>query len=142
MKQCGWIHWGHTPTTVATIITNPNQSDQILLVRRGGEPFKDLWSLPAGFTEYGELPESAALREAKEEVNLTVQNMDIVGQYLEDSHPKTFSILTVFRANGVKGEPSPADDAVEASYFPWNDLPEMAFVGQVHAINDHFGGNE
>ena len=35
----------------------------VLLVKRGIEPYRGHWGLPAGFQEYWESPEEAAVRE-------------------------------------------------------------------------------
>ena len=39
----------------------------LLLIRRGGHPFKDCWALPGGFLNPDETIEQCALREAEEE---------------------------------------------------------------------------
>jgi 8-oxo-dGTP diphosphatase len=135
---CKWIRWEHTPITVAVIIRDLNNPERILLVKRNNEPFKGLWSLPAGFAEYGEMPSEAAKRELKEEVGLSASHLKLIGQYLESSHPKTFSILNVFAAEGITGNASPSDDAEDLAYYSWKSLPKMAFAGQVLAIDDFF----
>ena len=137
-ELCKWIHWGHTPITSAVIVLDPKNSEKVLLVKRGRDPFKGLWSLPAGFAEYGELPKDAAERELREEVDLSAGKLNMIGQYLETSHPKTFSVLNVFVASNVGGKASHADDAVDMAYYSWKALPEMAFASQVLAINDFF----
>jgi 8-oxo-dGTP diphosphatase len=137
-KVCKWVHWGHTPTTVAVIVQNPKDSESILLAKRSRDPFKGLWTLPAGFAEYGELPKDAARRELKEESGLSAGKISMIGQYLESSHPATFSILNVFFASSIRGKAAPADDVVDMAYYSWKVLPKMAFAGQVLAINDFF----
>jgi ADP-ribose pyrophosphatase YjhB (NUDIX family) len=39
----------------------------VLLIRRGGHPFKDHWALPGGFLQRGETIDECAFRELKEE---------------------------------------------------------------------------
>ncbi len=124
--------------TAAVIVQDRSDNNKILLVKRGNEPFKGEWALPAGFVEYGELPIDAASRELGEEVGISATMLRMVGQYLETSHPKTFSALTVFHATEFSGTASPSDDASEVAYYKWDSLPEMAFSGQVRAINDFF----
>jgi mutator protein MutT len=49
-----------------------DERDRVLLVRRGTEPGRGLWSIPGGRVEPGETPEAAAVREVEEETGLRV----------------------------------------------------------------------
>jgi 8-oxo-dGTP diphosphatase len=49
----------------------------ILLVERGGEPLKGLWSLPGGLVETGEKLEDAVKREILEETGLRIQPVSV-----------------------------------------------------------------
>ena len=44
----------------------------VLLIERGGEPYKGCWALPGGFMEMDETIEHCAVRELQEETGLTV----------------------------------------------------------------------
>ena len=52
-----------------------------MLIRRKHEPFKDSYALPGGFVEVGETVEDACRREVKEETNLELYDMRLVGVY-------------------------------------------------------------
>ena len=55
--DCGFIHY-HNPNAV--VGTLPYCGDKVLLCKRGIEPRKGLWTLPAGFLELGETLQEGA----------------------------------------------------------------------------------
>ena len=55
-----------------------NEAGQILLELRKDD---NLWGLPSGWVEVGETPEEAIIREFKEETNLSVQPLKMLGLY-------------------------------------------------------------
>ncbi|MBF0215688.1 MAG: NUDIX hydrolase [Candidatus Omnitrophica bacterium] len=102
-----------------------NKQKEILLVKRGIEPYKGEWSLPGGFMEMNESPEKAAERELKEETGIKGVASDIVGVIV---HPSKIygSILVVgvmFKV--IKGTPRPGSDAMETAFYGLNDLPPI-----------------
>lgn len=44
---------------------------KVLLIERGAEPYKGMWAFPGGFMKMEESAELGALRELKEETNLS-----------------------------------------------------------------------
>lgn len=130
--SCGWKFYFSAPQTAAVIVKNEKQ--EILLVRRKNDPLKGKWSLPAGFVRYGEHPVDTALRELKEETGLIADYDYLVGLFIADDHPLTFSLLTVVKAKNIKGKPTPSDDAQEISFFSLVALPEMAFHSHIEAL--------
>ena len=60
---------------VGAIITD---GDRVLLVRRGREPSKGLWSIPGGMLELGESLVDGIRREVREEVGLEVRVLETV----------------------------------------------------------------
>lgn len=55
------------------------RDEKILLVKRGQEPNKDMWSIPGGLIKLGEKAEEAAIREVKEETGLDVVLKGLAG---------------------------------------------------------------
>ena len=52
------------------VVVFVQQNDKVLLIRRAVDPGKGKWALPAGFVDYDEAPEEAAVRETMEETCL------------------------------------------------------------------------
>jgi 8-oxo-dGTP diphosphatase len=100
---------------------------EILLIRRGKEPFKGKWALPGGFVEEGETVEGACVREAKEETGLDVRILKMVGVFSEPSRDPRGTVGVAFLCEVAGGKLKGGDDVEEAKWFPLGELPELAF---------------
>ena len=64
----------HATLVLAQIFANDRSAGRrILLIKRGIEPYSGKWAPPGGFVEHGESPESAAIREVREEVQIDLE---------------------------------------------------------------------
>ena len=61
---------------VGVLVINKNKA---LIIKRGEEPNKFLWSIPGGLVEIGEELEEAAIREIKEEMGIDVKIEKVIG---------------------------------------------------------------
>lgn len=129
---CGFVQYVNpVPAAAVTIIRDGG----ILLVQRGVEPRKGLWSLPAGFLEIDETVEECALREVKEETNLDVQLTGLLATYSVFDDPRYVCLLVVYTGKIVGGQLQCGDDASDAQFFPQSALPELAFKVHRRAID-------
>ncbi len=99
---------------------NPENKLLLLLVKRGGHPFKDCWALPGGFLQKGETIEQCALREIKEETNVLPASLMPVGVFSEpDRDPRGWIISNAYVS--IISEESVRqvgmDDASDAQWF-------------------------
>ena len=114
--------------TVDILVIN-NTTEEILLIKRLNEPFKDYWALPGGFVDENEDLEEAAHRELKEETNLGVEELYQLGAFGtpgRDPRGHMISIAYLGYSSDVKNAKA-MDDAKELKWFKINDLPKLAF---------------
>jgi len=121
---CGWVHYEDPKVACGALLL---QDDQVLLVRRTMEPFEGSWSLPAGFVNAFELPETAVAREMLEETGLEVTVEKLFTVLSGREHPRGSDIFLVYIVTQVGGELAAADDAGDAAWFNLDALPPLAF---------------
>jgi 8-oxo-dGTP diphosphatase len=122
--QCGWIHFVDPKVAAAVLI---EEGGRVLLVRRANEPFRGLWTLPAGFINGGEDPAEAAARECLEETGLNVHITGVLDIISGREHPRGADFIIVYQASVLSGELKPDDDADRAEWFERSSLPQLAF---------------
>ncbi len=122
--QCGWIHFVDPKVAAAVLVVD---DERVLLVRRANEPFRGLWTLPAGFVNGGEDPAEAAARECLEETGLTVRVTRVFDIVSGREHPRGADFVIVYLAEFVSGVMSADDDADAVDWFDKNNLPQLAF---------------
>jgi 8-oxo-dGTP diphosphatase len=122
--QCRWIHFADPKVAAAVLV---EQDGRVLLVRRANEPFRGMWTLPAGFVDAGEDPAEAASRECLEETGLTVRIHGVVDVVAGREHPRGADFIIVYAAEVLGGDLAPADDADAADWFERAQLPPLAF---------------
>lgn len=98
---------------------------RLLLVRRGVDPGRGLWALPAGFVDAGEDPRAAAAREALEETGLVVQVGGVVDVFPAGGQTSFFLAFDAVVTGGVLVA---GDDATDVGFFAADALPELAFA--------------
>lgn len=122
--ECGWVFFADPKVAVAAIA---QRDHQVLLVRRANDPYRGLWTLPAGFVDAGEDPQATIVRECREETGLEVSVSGLVNVIAGQEHPRGAHILIVYRINVLSGELRAADDADQIGFFDLQDLPPLAF---------------
>jgi 8-oxo-dGTP diphosphatase len=104
------------------------KDNQILLIKRKNDPYKDKWAIPGGFVEYGERTEEAVLREVKEETGLEAKIGSLVGVYSDPKRdPRKHVVSVAYLLKDIIGVEKGGDDAKEAKWWNVNKLPELAF---------------
>ncbi|MFC1997522.1 GNAT family N-acetyltransferase [Chloroflexota bacterium] len=119
--KCGYVLFRNPVPGVGVIV---ELDGGVVLIKRGHNPKKGLWALPAGFIEADESIEEAAVRECKEETNLEIELLEMfhVDSFPTDPTPQS-GIIIFYRAIPIRGNLKPGDDAAEAMVFPPDALP-------------------
>lgn len=121
---------------LATVDIIIEMDNGIVLIKRKNPPFG--WALPGGFIDYGESAEDAAVREAKEETNLTVSNLRQFHTYSDPKRdPRHHTISVAFIAS-ARGVPKASDDAEDADVFEPKDLPDQIAFDHRQILKDFF----
>ncbi len=102
----------------------------VLLIERGGEPFKGKWALPGGFVDGDESVADGAARELEEETgvrNVYLEQLYTFGAV--DRDPRGRVITVAYYALVPSGglNVRAASDARDASWYRIDGLPELAF---------------
>ncbi len=122
--SCGRIHFIDPKVAVGVLI---EEGGRLLLVKRGNDPERGRWSVPAGFVDAGEDPAHAAEREVLEETGLQVRVTGLLDVFSRGQGSEGADIFIAYRAQAIGGPLSPGDDAEAAGYFGPDELPELAF---------------
>ena len=90
---------------------------RLLLIRRGRDPHRGLWSVPGGRIEAGESPEQAVEREVREETGLSVRAGAPVGRVRIPGDGVVYDVLDLACTLTVPTEtPVAGDDAADVVF--------------------------
>jgi ADP-ribose pyrophosphatase YjhB (NUDIX family) len=130
--HCGYAAY-YNPKPVACAIP-VDEHGRVILLRRGFDPGRGLWTFPGGFVDLGESVPDAARRETDEELGLAIELESLVGVY---SRPQDRVVLIVYRAL-ARGRPQTTPEAPEIRAFAPAEIPwgELAFWSTGQALRD------
>ncbi len=93
---------------------------KVLMIRRAGYPYKNLWALPGGFCRPGEDVQETAMRELYEETHVNAAYLQLAGTFGEEGRdPRGWIISNTFLSlvNGEDCKPRGGSDAWVAAWF-------------------------
>jgi len=141
MKDVIWTSAPRTPTPLpistrapwfrpTSVVLRPDADGwKILLIQRGGEPFKGYWALPGGFWDKDEDMVETACRELQEETGLVPSEIHQVGAYGAKNRDPRGPVVSVAHLAVVPAdaEAHAADDAANSQWHALENLPPLAF---------------
>jgi len=114
-------------TVDIVILTMAGSVLHVLLVKRGEEPFKDMWAIPGGFKRPDETLDDAARRELSEETGVDVPTLlTQFGAYGDPGRDPRMNVVTVAYLAVLRdvGAISAGTDAADAALTPVSDILE------------------
>ena len=102
-------------------------SNKILLEKRKNEPGKGKWSIPGGIVELGEETQQTAIREVKEETNLTVEKPELIDvvdnvELDENGRVKYHFVIIDFFVRLKRGRLKALSDAAEVKWVKLDNV--------------------
>lgn len=119
------------PAVTVDIVLFCRQAErvEVLLIKRGRDPFKGRWAFPGGFVDEDESLEDAAARELREETGLENVRLRQVGAFGDPGRdPRGHTVSVAFAALLETRDEAKADD--DAEYAAWHAVarpPRLAF---------------
>ena len=120
---------------VGAIITDA--AGRLLLIKRGHQPGKGLWSIPGGRVEPGETDEQAVIREVREETGLVVQPGRLIGAVRRPAPAGAMLDIRDYAAAVTGGTLAAGDDADDARWAGPAELAGLSLTdGLAEALTD------
>ena len=111
---CQWTHWNNPTPVLAGIV---QYGEQILLARNAAWPGRR-FALITGFMEAGETPQEGMAREIKEETQLEVRSLQLVGAY---DFQRMNQVIIAYHAV-AEGEIRLSPELVEYKFYDLKDI--------------------
>ena len=100
---------------------------QILLVQ---ERTDELWCMPGGWADVGDLPSEMVVREVWEESGFHVVPRKVIGVYDANRSgrplPLYHAYKVIFLCELTGGEARPSDETLDVGFFPFDDPPPLS----------------
>jgi 8-oxo-dGTP diphosphatase len=108
-------------------------SGNILLEKRKNEPGKGKWSIPGGIVELGEETEQTAVREVREETNLTIEKPELIDvvdnvELDENGKVKYHFVIIDYLVRLKGGRLKASSDAAELRWVRLDDVENYALT--------------
>ena len=110
-----------------------DEAGRMLLIKRGHEPGKGLWSVPGGRIEPGETDEEAVVREVREETGLDVECGPLLGGIERPGLAETTLQIRDYYAVVTGGELAAGDDAADVGWVTPEEAEGLDGDGELTA---------
>ena len=117
-------------TTDVVVFTLRDEELKLLLIKRGGDPYKGKWALPGGFIRMDEDLDSGARRELAEETGVSgvyLEQLYTFGAVNRDPRERVITVAYYALIPSDKLQLRAATDAEAVEWFGIDELPRLAF---------------
>lgn len=124
--KCGWIHYEHRKVSAAACV---EKDGKLMLVKRGIDPWKGTWYMPAGYLEVDEDPKACAAREAYEETGFRVQIGNLINVYTYEDDPRGNGIVLLYEGRISGGKLMENHETLEVGFFSADECRQLLKSG-------------
>jgi len=121
----------HPAVTVDIVIFTIRDGQlKLLLIRRGGDPYRGQWALPGGFIRLDEDLTESARRELEEETGVSdvyLEQLYTFGAPQRDPRERVITVAYYALIPSDRLQLRAATDAEAVGWFGMEELPELAF---------------
>ena len=123
--------------TSAVLVMDGNK---ILLAERNKENYNGYWIIPGGGVKFGETIQEAALREIKEETNLDVEIIKLIGHKEVINVPGDYHSVVFFHlAKPKSSEIEAKEDVSSAKFFSIEEIKNLKIAESVEWVLRELG---
>lgn len=126
--NCGWKFWNNAKAAVALVFLHDGK---VLYSKRGltSAPNFGKYDLPAGFVDFDESAQAAAIREAREELGVEIQEKDLqlTAVFHNDYNPEVTSVDIIFLVTNWAHESSALDEVAAVEWKPTRFIHDPDF---------------
>ncbi|RQU98677.1 NUDIX domain-containing protein [Burkholderia cenocepacia] len=122
-QNCGAIHYSRHSMVAGCVATHEGR---ILLCQRAIDPYRGMWTIPAGYVETGETLQEAAIRETYEEAGATATHLRLLTVY---NLPMFSEVYVLFSADLKTSQLMAGEESLEVKLvYPQEiDWSSLAF---------------
>ena len=120
-----------TPLLTVDAVILLNKKKDVILIRRKNPPFQGQFALPGGFVDVGETVENSCIREAKEETNVDVKIIRLIGVFSDPKRdPRGHNVTVAYLCEPSTSDEKPKalDDAASLEIMPLSKISSLTLA--------------
>ncbi len=108
-SECSYVHWGDFSLGVGGLLWHDGK---VLLVQRGHNPGKGMWTIPGGYVDQGESIGTAIIREIQEETGIIARPLSVIAlrDRPAEKHDTYVIFLMEFMGGNLQAQPEEVSD--------------------------------